>query len=418
MPDVVLPTYEFHPVNPGGAGVLIAGAARALARAGYRVTLLCDFPQDEVARAEELLSCERLGPGSVRAVHVSKYAATKAGASAFEANAARFARALEALHAEDPIGLVEVPDYGGMGLIALRRRCEGALAGAKIAVRAHGSLELIEAAERVPQVDPAQIRMHRMEREALKLADHVLVPSSGMAELYRQYYSIAPHRLVVSPPPMDELLAGVEPIDRFPDPGHFLFYGKLQEVKGCDLLAEAAVSLLCEHPPRHWRFTLVGRDMHCGAHNRRFSSCLERIVPRLLRGAFEMIPSIDRAQLRWLCRRPVAAIVPSRFETFCLAAHELRALGLPLIVPRIAAFRDYLHEQNGCLTFDGTANGLGRAILRIRDEPGLADELTARPRPTYPVFPGPYHRMLRESQVGVGCQVEAAERGSGRLAAG
>ncbi len=38
---------------------------------------------------------------------------------------------------------------------------------------------------------------------------------------------------------MKNLLAGLEPpASRFVDPGHFLFFGKLQEVKGVDLLTQ------------------------------------------------------------------------------------------------------------------------------------------------------------------------------------
>ncbi len=96
---------------------------------------------------------------------------------------------------------------------------------------------------------------------------------------------------------------------------------------------------------------------------------------------FEFLPAIDRRMLGALAQRPCAAIVPSRFETFCLAAHELRAVGLPLLVAPLPAFVDYFSEEAGALLFDGTVEGLASAILRIREDRELAERLFRGPRP-------------------------------------
>lgn len=382
MKHVVFVTYELHPVNPGGAGVFIAGAVRELARAGYRCTALCDFPESEIDAANASLAREDLRPGSVRAVSVSALTSSwtvSGDRSLFEDKSERFAEAVSALHARDPIDLVEFPEYAGMGLGTLRRRLVGrGLQDVRIAVRIHGSLEFIDQVEEHP-VSQTRLHMHRMEHLSLKLADVIFTPSRSMGRWYADYHGFDTARLLESPPPMKTLLKGFHRTERLVDPGHFLFYGKLQEVKGCDVFAAAAASLLATRSDQHWRFTFVGRDTHCVAHGRPASACVLEILPRSRRDAFELIPAITREHLFALARTPIAAVVPSRFETFCLAAHELRAVGLPLVVPRIAGFVDYLNEETGCLTYDGTANGLMQAMLRIREEPGLHEQLVSRP---------------------------------------
>ncbi len=382
MKHVVFVTYEFHPVNPGGAGVFIAGAVRELARAGYRCTALCDLPGREIDAANASLARDDLRPGSVRAVSVNSLTPSWQGSadrSIFEDKSERFAEAVIALHARDPIDLVELPEYAGMALGTLRRRLVGrVLQDVRVAVRIHGSLEFIDQAEGLP-LTHSRLHMHRMEHLGLKLADMIFAPSRSMGRWYADYHGFDAARLIESPPPMKTLLKGFHRTERLVDPGHFLFYGKLQEVKGCDVFAAAAASLLATRSDQHWRFTFVGRDIHCEVHHRPMSACLLEILPRSRRDAFEFIPAITREQLFELARTPIAAVVPSRFETFCLAAHELRAVGLPLLVPRIAGFVDYLNEETGCLTYDGTANGLLQAMLRIREEPGLHEKLSSRP---------------------------------------
>ncbi|MEW6434458.1 MAG: glycosyltransferase family 4 protein [Myxococcota bacterium] len=396
LKHLVFPTFELHPVNPGGAGVLLAGAVPLLARAGHRVTVLCDFADAEVERARALFAGVGLDPGRVELVSLRSLAPGLAsGGNVFEVNSERFARGLARLAEAGPIDYVEFPEYAGMALATLRRHREGFLPQTLVALRIHGSLEFIDRAEGVAP-DAARLRMWEMEREGLRLADALLTPSDALGRHYASTYGLDVRVLFVSPPPMEELLRGLSPAPRLPDPGHFLFYGKLQEVKGCVQFAEAAVRLLLDSPDGGFRFTFIGRDVPCAKHACMTSACLARVIPDDVREAFEFVLGINRNALGQYVRRPVAAVVPSRFETFCLAAHELRAVGLPLIVPRIPGFVDWLNEATGCVQYDGTANGLMHAMRRVHDNATLRLELERAPTPRYPPFIAAYERLLRE----------------------
>jgi len=400
MTHIVFVTYELHPMTPGGAGVLIASAARSLARAGHHVTVLADFGLAEAVQARRHAQLDNVGAGRIDIETVSELAGHEpAEGSVFRRNSERFRRALAALDHKCPIDLVEFPEYAGMGLASLRaHRGENWLPGAKLALRVHGSLELIDRAEGIA-ANQDQLDMYAMEREGLRLADVVLVPSRSLGALYSAEYGILPQRLVVSPPPMEDLLAGLEARPRLPDPGHFLFFGKLQEVKGCVQLAEAAVALISADPVRHWRFTFIGRDTHCSRHDRPTSRCVSDAIPHAARLQFEFIAGIDRMSLPAYCVRPAAAIFPSRFETFCLAAHEVRACSVPLIVPNIAAFADSFSAATGCVTYDGTTAGLQRAIERVRTDAELQVRLEHAARPAYPPFTAAYDSLFSQRAV-------------------
>lgn len=399
MKHIVFPTYELHPVNPGGAGVLVAGTVRILANAGLRSTVLCDFPDHEVAAANEGFAGEGIAD-RVKAVSLRSLAKKEPphpGAAEYETNSHAFARGLRELHERDPIGLIEFPEYAGLGFSALRDRLEGGvLADVRMVVRIHGSLEAIDRAERVNVEQLDRLRMYRMERLGMELGDALLSPSNALGANYRETYRLPEEaQVVLAPPPMYSLLAGLERVERFVDPHHFLFYGKLQEVKGCDMLVEAAVALIAERPRHAWRFTFVGRDVPCAAHGRNFSACLRELIPPRYDLHFEFVPAISRSSLGELARRPLAAVIPSRFETFCLAAHELRAVGLPVIVNDIPAFQDYFNEDTGGVRFDGTAAGLLAVLRRFADNPDWAEALARRPPPSYRHPAQPYLELLQ-----------------------
>lgn len=396
MRHLVFPTYELYPANSGGAGVFIAGAVQSLARAGHRVTVLCHFPDPEVTQANAHLATLDLGPGAVKAVSVDSLMWGRAPdpyhfESHYELNSERFAMALARLAQLDPFDYVEFPEYAGIGYATLRKRLEEhQFPGVLFGVRIHGSLELIDQAEGVPAVEPARLRMYRLERLALKLADVVLGPSQTICRQYAWAHGLDADRLVVSPPPMEVLLADLKRAERRVDPAHFLLYGKLQEVKGCDTFIQAGVALLLGEPDVPWRFTIVGRDTFCTRHQQMASACMDELLPSELKPSFEFLPGIPRASLPELATRPIAAVVPSRFESFCLAAHELRAVGLPLIVPPLPAFADWLTPQSGCLQYDGTANGLSQAMLTLWQSRATAAALEACPPPHYPKYAEAY----------------------------
>src|ERR1700687_439674 len=123
MKHIAFVTDGFYPANPGGAGVLISGAVRALARAGFYCTVVCDCPESEVRQVQCLLSGEDLSPGVAQAVGVATLLGVEQlrpwRQNPFEQRSRALAHALQRLHRQRPIDLIEFPEYAGLALSAL-----------------------------------------------------------------------------------------------------------------------------------------------------------------------------------------------------------------------------------------------------------------------------------------------------------
>ena len=356
MNRVIFVATEFDPLTPGGAGTLIAGLAARLVRAGRDVTVML------------------VGAGDVpsaTAGHVS-LVGVEAGPSFLERSAA----AAEALGFLGPdAARIEFQDFEGLAFETLARRDRLGLSSVPITVRFHGPTHLLlEGADLEPT--PELRRAGVMEQESLSMADAVLVPSPAIVDLVAERYGVERHRIVEAPPIVPDVTAASSP--RAPVP-EIVSYGRLAEAKGSGDLLAAAVPLLVDRPELRLRF--VGHDGWSFAEDRPMREVLAERVPAAVgdRVSFEPSPGLDR--LGETLAGAWVAVVPSRFESFCLAAHELRRLGLPLVVPDLAAFRPFFDERSGAVRYDGTVADLQRILADLLDDPDRLDRLAAAPAP-------------------------------------
>ncbi len=369
---ICLVTYELAPVNRGGAGVVIAALAEALAAAGNTVHVLADIPPEEVARYAEILRQRGIEGVTAHAL-VEVEPSAPGGSTIFQAKSAHFRAGLYRLASRIHFDLVEFFEYAGPAFDTVTLRADDdALSGTELAVRIHGSLGMIDQVEGAVHVSTERHAMYRMEEWALRLADAVIAPIESIGEQYRQIYGFDLARMRLCPPPMEALLKELgQPAEHDASATDVVFYGKLQAVKGCEVFVDAAVLLADARP--QLGFALVGPDTH-DAHGS-MRAQLEARIPEPLRPRFHFVPFIQRSQLRELASRALCAVVPSRAESFCLAAHELHRVGAPLVVSDVTAFRDvFTHGQN-CLKFDGSATQLAVQIERLAIDAELARRL-------------------------------------------
>ncbi len=370
---ICLVTYELAPVNRGGAGVVIASLAEALASAGHEVHLLADMPEKELARYREIVAAK--GHRTIFVHQLETLAPVPAGSTTiYGAKSGQFRDAIYALAKRVSFDLVEFFEYAGSAFETLVRRTpHDALAHTEIVVRIHGSLGMIDQVEGNAHVSTDRHAMYRMEEWALRLADTVIAPLRGVGNQYQQIYGFDPARLRVCPPPMEQLLAEIgRPVARDSELNEVVFYGKLQSVKGCETFVDAGL-LLTEGRP-NLRFVLVGPDTN-DAEGHSMRARLDSLIPERWRGRFRFVSHIHRSELGALVSRAVCAVVPSKAESFCLAAHELHRVGAPLVLSDVPAFRDAFTAEQSCLFFDGTATNLAVQIERLARHPDLARKL-------------------------------------------
>ena len=292
---------------------------------------------------------------------------------------------------------IEFHDFEGLGFWALTHRGELGLTETPLTVRFHGPYDMIsEVMDRVPQDWAAP---SAMEAEVFRMADQVLVPVSGHIPTLTERYGLDRDRLALGPPP----LAPLRRVDANPSSRTFAVVGRLGEVKGSHDMVRASIELLEEGMDFSVRF--VGPDGWSASASQPMSEWLKSMIPDEHSGSFEFTGPVLREAISEILGDVLAVVVPSRFESFCLAAHEARSAGLPVIVPDIEAFSGILTPETGALVYDPGIPGLTDAMRRSLSSPEFLHQVASRPAPRvgdpldpYLVDPPPRHRR---SQAGL-----------------
>jgi glycosyltransferase involved in cell wall biosynthesis len=214
-----------------------------------------------------------------------------------------------------------------------------------------------------------------------------------MQRLYEGAYGLPSGRMLVATPPMARILApmrrggggsawaGGPPPPRgtpaaglrgdaegsAPLPLRLLVYGRLARMKGSETVARAAALIQAGLPPgTPLELHFAGGDWECSLHARPTSQCVLEALERggegrNVRSVF--LGAVDRAKLANTVPAFHGAVIASEFETFNLAAHELAATGIPLVVSNIPALAAFFSPQNAYVFEPGDEKSLAAAAL-------------------------------------------------------
>jgi glycogen(starch) synthase len=162
-----------------------------------------------------------------------------------------------------------------------------------------------------------------------------------------------------------------------------VFFGRLEPVKGVDVLVEAMREVW-----RHkagTRLVLIGRDTNWGG-GESMAARLARIAgPHQDRLIFtgnqppeRLFPAVAAADV---------VVLPSRWESFSLAALESMALGRPTVVSRVGGLTEFVEDgHNGLVVAPGDAPALAGALTRVLDDESLRTRLGTEARATAEEF--------------------------------
>lgn len=382
---IVFVTTEYPPLEPGGAGTLVARLRDRLADRGDRVSVIV------VADHEGEV------PSDVTIV---------GGASEFEARAVIAADALRRLVERDLPDIIEIQDFDGLAFQALSHRDDIGIVGVPTQIRFHGPADLMFEAI---GTEPPEISIARtMEAASFRMADRVVVPSPGIGRLATTRYDLDTDRILVAPPPRPD----VRPLHLEPSPEPTLVYvGRLGEVKGTHDLIEAAVPLLRKHLTT--RLVIIGEDGWSATANKPMSEWLTHsLIPEDLAARIELTGRLEGKALDRRLAEAWAVVVPSRFESFNLSAHEARARGLAVVVPDLPAFSGILDAETGALVYDGSVPDLTRALETIITDDDLRYRLAGAPCPEYgdPLLPYWTPPTMRHPRSQAGLATQAVKR--------
>ena len=367
-------TQELGLIMPGGMGTLLHGTLQALsADPRFRLVVVADVNAHKLLKWIKLVKDDGIELTVFRVAELVPKATYKL--DEHTARALRFAEAVRSAYKRVPFDVVEGYDFFG----PMAKLIQGGYVpnSVRMIVRLHGTLQMINNAQdvslgglRVKSRD--YLTMTLLEQYALLAADALISNSEGSADVYRKLYPNLKEQFIATvPPPIQQILATAPRCTFLPSQSSiiYLVYGKQQEVKGTYTIVRAAVRFLQDQKVRKnnlsYRFRFVGHNALANCKQRR---CLLSLIPVHLRSRFDFIESIPKSRLCNVLEGVRAAIFASLSETFCLAAHEIFAMGAPLIISDLAAVRPFFNSSNSIVFNPFDFESLVRALLRSSDD--------------------------------------------------
>jgi glycosyltransferase involved in cell wall biosynthesis len=367
---VVFVTPELSPFTVGGAGVLISELAGRIREAGGTTTIL--------------LVAEDPGsiPDWVRLVPYADDPLTRAK---------NVAEAIAGI--EVRIDVVEIVDFDGLGFWVLSHRAEAGVERVPVQIRFHGTTDLMFEAVGATFEHLEMVRT--LERNAMAMADGVVAPSPAIKNHIIERYGLDRDRVTVGPPPIRSI-SGAEP-----KPSHsidtqgrtIVCVARLSEIKGTDTLVKAAIPLLKKYPDVE--IDLIGEDGWSATTDQPMSVWLtESLIPLNHAHRIRLVGRLEGGELTRRIRNAYVAVVPSRSESFNLALHEIRSVGIPVVVNDLPAFEGF-DESDGVVKFDGTVKGLTNTLSEMLDKPDQRAGLASKAWPTQGDPLDPYRSLPR-----------------------
>jgi D-inositol-3-phosphate glycosyltransferase len=208
------------------------------------------------------------------------------------------------------------------------------------------------------------------ESQVVEAADRLVANTEEEAGELIELYAADPGKVRVVPPGVD--LSVFTPGDRAraraevgvpADALLLLFVGRIQPLKGPDVLVRAAAELLMRRPD--WRdrlhVAILGGASGSGLAAPRALSDLAASLG--IAGHMAFAPPVDRARLADWYRAADLVVVPSHSESFGLVAVEAQACGTPVVAARVGGLP--------------TAVGDGGVLVSGHDPRHWAEELQA-----------------------------------------
>ncbi len=239
-------------------------------------------------------------------------------------------------------------------------------------------------AESMPEEVEADMPHRRAEAEASIIAcsDAVLASCSVEADQIASLYGADPDRIRIVPPGVDHAFFG---------PGHrpqarralglpvdgrlLLFVGRIQPLKCADMAIDTLAEL-CRRDERTYRLVVVGGPS--GPHGEKSLQGLFDLADA--RGVRHLVHFVDPQPHELLSsyyRAADVCIVPSRSESFGLVALEAAACGTPVVASAVGGLTTLIdHGHTGFLVEEPTPGRYADAVLRVFDEPLLAERLS------------------------------------------
>jgi D-inositol-3-phosphate glycosyltransferase len=239
------------------------------------------------------------------------------------------------------------------------------------------TLSLIKMQSRAGESEP--IQRQRVERELMADSDRIVAFSPHERDAMARLYDAGLDRIELVPCGVD--LDRFQPLDQEESRERLglngdkvlLFVGRIESLKGLDLLVHAAAQIeTCQG----LRVLVVGGDDGNDGEAARVRQLVQDLEMDQI---FDFVGRVDQADLPLYYSAADVCVVPSFYESFGLAALESMACGTPVVASRVGGLSTVIqHGRTGYLKSwrcpEAFANSLEMIISskRLQDSMGLA----------------------------------------------
>lgn len=218
-----------------------------------------------------------------------------------------------------------------------------------------------------------------LEVLALQLADSVTTPSLSMAKIISDQCSI----------PLDSIRIIRNPLTMVPSEDssnkerkarnggslEILFIGRVEKLKGCDILVEALPAVLKDYPEA--TLTFVGSHSPIPGTELTFADILKaRLAEQgTLRNCI-FTGVVPRDQLAKFTEQSDICVFPSRYDSSPYACIEAMARGAAIVASRVGGIPEYVEDGKTGLLFESeNSEDLARKVIELAANEALAQRM-------------------------------------------
>lgn len=373
---VCLISREFAPFFGAGIGTYAACWARALTEAGHDVHVLTRNHEGVLQQGPSLypgVTFHVINPadGPPKLDHNYPYAR----------HALAVLKSVRRLHERFGFDVIEYPDYWAEGhALSQAKRTTTEFDDVTLVCRLHTSSALCRELDDDSTYPHYAAYLDIMEHESIAHADVVLSPSTDLLRITRAY--LARHDLgeiraghVLRYPfdvasTADLRTPGAQPSTQplaQPSEPTVLYFGRMEQRKGVDLLVRAAQQLLDKGVKA--RFVFVGGDTGSGPFGRSMRKHMHKLIRPKWKSQFELLPPVPRAQLGSMIDSATLCCFPARWDNFPNALLEAMASGAPVVSTNTGGPGEIIEHETSGLICEPTPESLATSLERA-----LADE--------------------------------------------
>jgi glycosyltransferase involved in cell wall biosynthesis len=357
-------SYEYPPdTGLGGIATYVYQIARSFSNRGVEVHVVCGTNS----------ATSVLQPQKQLTVH-------KINCASRSEFARQSPKVLQQLHQQNPLDLIEAPEYGAESLYI-----KDYLPAVPLMVKLHTPAYLIKRLNDF-YFDQQPIRKLKAifasynaakdpERTATLRADFIATPSVSLGDIIAADWNIKRNRIIHAPYPYiaDPLL--MEPASESFEPT-VLYIGRLETRKGVWNLSKA-LPIVAERFPQA-RFIFVGKNDRGPFRKLSMKEAIMRNMEKIA-GQVTFVDHVSLTEVYQYLRQATVCVFPSLWENYPNVCLEAMAAGCGIVASQNGGMQEMLEPiQGGLLINPNNIAEIAGAICRLLEDPVLSMEMGMR----------------------------------------